>query len=94
MSILSDILAALDRWAEWKSIRESPAKIEALEKRIVELETRLQRAPGKACPSCGDLAFRVERSEPRPGWEEFAARQHHWKCGSCGYTDVRKETPT
>jgi hypothetical protein len=38
MSVLDDVLKALDRWSEWKKMREAPARIDALEARLSALE--------------------------------------------------------
>jgi hypothetical protein len=35
---LDDILKMLDRWGEWKRMREAPPRVDALENRIAELE--------------------------------------------------------
>lgn len=95
MGFLTDILNALDRWAKWKKIRETPSAIDELTRRVAALEERLKRAPGEACPSCGAFAFRVEKSAPIGdiGFARLGVRQYHWKCTDCGYTDVTTETP-
>ena len=93
MTLLADILSALDQWDEWKEIRETPAKVEELQRRIAELEGRLKRA-GQACPACGALEFRIEKSVAmQPPFGALGVREHHWKCKKCGYTDTRTEMP-
>ncbi len=91
MSWVSDILTVLDRWRGWTKVREMPAKLATLEQRVSELEERLKRAPGDACPSCGALEFRVEKSVPtrNDGFAELGNRDHHYKCKECGFTDIR-----
>ena len=54
---LGDIVDLLKRWDRWRRIDETPERVDALEKRITELEARLQRAPGSACPACGEQEF-------------------------------------
>lgn len=49
MAVLSDILALLDRWDEWRRIREAPARIDALERRLAQLEA----TPRGDCRKCG-----------------------------------------
>lgn len=44
MTVLAEITELLRRWDVWKRVEEAPARIDALEKRIAELESRLQRA--------------------------------------------------
>jgi hypothetical protein len=41
---LGDIVDLLKRWDRWRRIDETPERVDALEKRITELEARLQRA--------------------------------------------------
>jgi transposase-like protein len=90
MAVLSEVVELLKRWDRWKRIDESPERIDALERRITELEARLQRAPGEACPSCGALEFRVTKSEPtrHSGFAHLGARDHHYKCQACGFQDT------
>jgi hypothetical protein len=94
MAILSEITDLLRRWDVWKRVEEAPSRIDALEKRLVALESRLQRAPGAACPSCGELSFRVEKSVAADRhWGDLGARNHHYKCGGCGFEDVKMVVP-
>jgi predicted RNA-binding Zn-ribbon protein involved in translation (DUF1610 family) len=91
MAVLSEITDLLKRWDVWKRVEEAPNRIDALEKRIAELESRLQRAPGEACPACGELEFRAMSSQPSHGpfGSHLGARDHTYKCQKCGFTDVR-----
>lgn len=77
MVVVADIVELLKRWDRWRRIDETPERLDALEKRIAELESRLQRAPGLACPSCGELEFRVVESRVSPGpFADLGAREH------------------
>jgi predicted RNA-binding Zn-ribbon protein involved in translation (DUF1610 family) len=88
MFSLNDLLAVLDHWPIWKKIKAAPEHIEALEKRVAELETRLQRAPGQACPRCGELAIRVASNKPHPDFpNDITIRT--MKCEKCGYTETK-----
>ena len=89
MGLLDNILTALDHWGEWKQIRATPSKIVELEKRISELESKLRRAPGEACPKCGALEFRIQRSDTAQHPLHRTHRTHYWKCKECGYEDER-----
>lgn len=90
MAVISELLAGLRQIPAWKRIEDAPARIDALEKRIAELETKLQRAPGEACPACGELEFRVISSQPSPSpFGSLGSRNHTYKCQKCGFTDVR-----
>jgi hypothetical protein len=93
MAVLGEIVELLKRWDIWKRVEAAPDRIDALETRVSELESKLQRAPGEVCPSCRALDFRVVRSGPHPILTDVGGRIHHMKCGSCGYTDARTVTP-
>jgi transposase-like protein len=90
MTVLADITDLLRSWNVWRRVEEAPARIDALEKRVAELEARLQRAPGEACPRCGALEYRVMTSEPtrHGGFAHLGARDHHYKCQACGFQDT------
>jgi hypothetical protein len=77
------------RWPHLRRINEAPDRIDALEKRVAELENKLQRAPGEACPHCGALEYRVDRTERDPGpLGALGARKRHMKCGACGFAEI------
>jgi predicted nucleic-acid-binding Zn-ribbon protein len=89
MTVLAEVTELLRRWDVWKRVEEAPARIDALEKRIAELESRLQRAPGAACPKCGALEFRTDKVVPRSDhFGALGAVNRHQKCGACGHTEV------
>jgi hypothetical protein len=92
MAVLGEIVELLKRWDVWRRVEAAPDRIDVLEKRVSELESRLQRAPGEVCPSCRELDFRVESSGPHPILSAAGGRIHYMKCGSCGYTDERSIT--
>jgi hypothetical protein len=58
---VKDVLELLDRIPVWRAMKELPDRVEALEARLCDLEAKLAKAPGEACPFCGDRAFRIER---------------------------------
>lgn len=87
--VTGDILAILDKIPIWKRVQAAPDRIDALEKRIAELEGRLSRAPGQACPSCGALEYRVTNSAPSKGpFGELGAKDVTRACGACKFTDT------
>jgi hypothetical protein len=87
---VKDLLALLEKLPSWKDIAAAPGRIDALEQRIAELETKLARRPGETCPSCGELEFRVEKSVPAGSFKEQAEgrRDRHMHCAACGFRDV------
>jgi hypothetical protein len=92
MFSLKDVLAVLDLWPVWKKIKSGPEQLEALEKRVTELEKRLSRCPGEACPSCGELSYRTVSSEPHPVMADVGAMERKMKCEKCGFTESRTIT--
>jgi hypothetical protein len=90
MSTLDSILSLLEKWPAWKRIKEAPTKIEQLEGRISELESKLRRAPGEACPSCGAWEFRAIKSMPHhnPAFAHLGAVMRKMKCGQCGFEET------
>jgi hypothetical protein len=83
----------MDRWSVWKEVRANADKVPALEARIAALEERLQRAPGEACPKCGALEFRTDKTVPTIGsLGKLGAIDRHLKCGACGHEEVHTET--
>lgn len=66
MGILEDVMKALDRIPSWKRIQQLPSEVDALEKRIKDLEGRLKPATGNQCPSCRAMAYRLVKSTPSP----------------------------
>lgn len=93
MSALQDLLALLDRWDEWKIIRQTPSQLDLLAQRVSELEQKLARCPGEGCPKCGELELRVVSSKPDPTMGELGVRQYHVKCQKCSFEDWRSPTP-
>jgi DNA-directed RNA polymerase subunit RPC12/RpoP len=92
MVVVGDIVELLKRWDRWRRIDETPERVDALEKRIAELESRLQRAPGKACPKCGALELRTDKVEPRRDhFGALGAVNRYYKCSACGHTEVHME---
>lgn len=94
--VVGDIVELLKRWDRWRRIDETPERIDALDRRIAELETKLQRAPGLACPSCGAWEFRTESAGAGGGMLGglgMGIVNRTLKCKECGYTEARHETP-
>lgn len=90
---LSDLVALMDRWGVWKEVRANAERVPNLEKRLAALEGRLERAPGEACPKCGALDFRTERTTPHDKFGHMGVIDRHLKCASCGHTETKMETP-
>jgi uncharacterized protein with PIN domain len=96
MDPIADIKAAHGGWKiitrvrqllqQAEKIKELVLHIAGHEKRITELEKRLERCPLDGCPKCGALAWRQESSEPTHIWtHHYGARIIHWSCNECGH---------
>ncbi len=95
MSTVSDILALLEKWPSWKAIKEVPGRLDALEKRLAALEAKPLQAPGKACPSCGQMTFRVTASRPSTThFGQLGAMDRDYACGACGFKETRQVDKT
>jgi len=95
MAVLAEITELLRRWDVWKRVEAAPGRIDELEKKVAELEARLSRAPGEACPKCGALDYRVQESKPHPHHmiAKVGGKIHLMQCGSCGFKDEKTVAP-
>ena len=87
---LDDILKVLDRWGEWKRMRETPPKVVDLEARVAELEQKLNGPwPPDVCRMCGERAARLDQERNH----DKGLIQQVWLCKSCGEQDFRYFKP-
>lgn len=78
----------------WELLKVAPERIAALEKRVLDLESKLARCPGEGCPHCGALAMRLEISQrSRSLSAKFGAREETWRCTECGRAQVQTVYP-
>lgn len=87
--MFKDINELLDRIPLWKQLQEVPKRMAALEDRVAELEKRLERAPGEACPKCGALEMRLHKKGRSVGPEPNQWRTDIMKCQACGFEDEK-----
>jgi hypothetical protein len=68
-----------------------PAKLEALEKRVAELEEKLgSKRPPDVCQACGERQVRLSWSAP--GSTKTLIYQA-WSCKACGFVETRYVHP-
>lgn len=86
---LTDLLGLLDRWDEWKKLKASPDRIDALERELAELRERLgppDRWPPDVCRSCGARALRMEYSMVNASIRKV---MQTWRCKECKTDEKR-----
>lgn len=92
MSLVDDVLKALDRFDWWRTLRALPDRMAALEARMAEIDAG--RAPG-ACPKCGKGPMRVAEVEPGDREiEQFGMVTRHLACDACQFTFKQPYQPT
>lgn len=97
MLSLPDILKTLEDWTEWARIKATPTRVDALEKRILQLEARLAapRPPAKAanpCPYC-DAELKLESEVPDRVFGDMGVKQRIFRCTGCDKVVERQFKP-
>ena len=93
MGAIEDLRNWLKEIPLWQELGKVPERVTAVEKRLAELEAKLQPAPGKRCDGCGHLSLRLESSRV-VGSEAQKYTKLKWKCENCGKGfEERKCTP-
>lgn len=95
---VSDILKILDQIPIWKSLREIPKRMEALEQRVKSLEQAAIAPPkavmkGRECSSCGE-EMKLVSEQPDPVLRTAGVKVHKLKCPTCGFESNRKYLPS
>ena len=89
---LNDILSSLDRWAEWKRMKEAPAKIDEIERRLLAIEKKLGgKYPADVCRACGAQALRLTATL---GPTTKGLMKEEWSCNECKIHESRLVAPS
>ena len=82
MGAIDDIAKLLERLPFWKRLAPLPDKVDALEKRVSDLEALLNgKVPPDVCKKCGERAMRLEDS--RLVGEKPQRVREDWFCQAC-----------
>lgn len=94
MSMLKDVLDALDRIPVWKRMQQLPNELEALRARVEQLEARLKSPSGDQCPRCRAMSFELIETRPEPGPFGKALNQQEdlRRCSACGYERIDRDS--
>lgn len=84
MFSLKDLNELLDKIPQWKKMKESPDRIDALEKRIASLEKRLSGS-ADMCPKCKQISLELVSTKMID--EVLGVRQFNYKCSNCDFKD-------
>lgn len=72
-----------------RELLELPSKVEALQRRIEELELVIASAPeaatGERCPKCSKLTYKFDRTVEDPTFGALGVQRDYYRCSSCGY---------
>ncbi|MDK3016523.1 hypothetical protein [Pseudodonghicola flavimaris] len=95
MISVSDILKLLDAVPIWKTLKELPARVEALENQVAELKAASEKkSGGERCPACGEYELMRQSTQPMDGeLGDLGGTIEVWACRSCGQTERRTNLP-
>lgn len=80
-------MGLLDKWPAWRRIKDAPAEIDALRKRMELLEAALQqRAKAEdECPRCRALTWRLVGNRKDKHFGEMGVSYDQWRCSACNF---------
>ena len=82
---------AFEGWKQCQHMWAAPRNLEALEKRVAELEEKLDsKRPPDVCQACGERQVRLSWSAP--GSTKTLIYQA-WSCKACGFVETRYVHP-
>ena len=86
MGTLGDLRQWLKDVPLWRELGTVPDRLAALEKRVEELENKLNgKWPAEVCRHCGERAVRLQYSRV----EERGVEVTRWDCEKCMFSDFR-----
>lgn len=93
MTLISDIMNALDRVPIWKALKALPDRVAGIEKRLAVLEARPKTPEAPGCALCG-AAMKVVKVEPDPMFGVHGVQRHTLACSGCDHRETRQHDPS
>jgi hypothetical protein len=96
MSAIGDIAALLEKIPIWKRLTALPAQFDALQARVVALESEIAKRPSlESCPICNSGNLRVTHVRAHPTLGAVGVQERTMKCDNpaCGHTENRIHDP-
>ncbi|MBS9422260.1 hypothetical protein EAE90_00475 [Photorhabdus caribbeanensis] len=66
--------------------------MEQLKQRVAELEAYVKANPGDKCPKCGELNYRLDRTEPDHMFADLGVQRDVYQCAKCGYETFKQRS--
>jgi hypothetical protein len=87
MGVVDDVLKHLERWEVWRRMSATPDRVDALEKRVTELEAMLGGTyPPDVCRHCGKRGLRLDGTI---GPDRVGKMREQWNCRECNAQEDR-----
>ena len=85
-------MRAFESWKQCQHMWAAPGNLEALQKRVAELEEKLNgKHPPDVCQACGERQVRLSWSAPS---STRVLIHQAWSCKACGFVETRYLQPT
>ena len=92
MISISDMLTLLDRIPLWGQLKALPNRVNELEKRIAELESK-PSSNDEICPKCKQKTFELISSQKDKTFGPLGVYERTYKCSSCGFEEAKLLDP-
>jgi endogenous inhibitor of DNA gyrase (YacG/DUF329 family) len=96
---VSDLIKLLDEIPLWKAVVGLPKRLGELERKVVDLESRLddkEKVPptpqARVCPIC-DSSMKVTSERPHRTFGIMGLKTHSMSCPNCNHTTERDFDP-
>ncbi|MDH5649133.1 MAG: hypothetical protein OEY67_05705 [Gammaproteobacteria bacterium] len=92
MLTVADLLKVLNRIPAWGRLVTLPDKVEAMDRRIAELESQVfkgRNGSHQMCPKCRKHTLEFMHRKPHPIYGKIGVQEEHFKCSECGFSTKR-----